>query len=215
MLKYLEDPYDFEEGVQLFNHFYSNNNLLISLNKGYTISGEDKMIMLLKKVVPGEETELETIDEVEAFGLDFNLETESVALFNPEEAEPILRELKMEKSRLFSQSAAAHLELARLKLSEKERYLLAKLIIEHFERIDEIWLTIDYYAAHGVLPNKYRFATDYEKALENRQRITNLRTYISKLKKEIPIVKSTAKKQSKTERLNAFEFELNRLLDGN
>lgn len=213
MLKYLYDPWNFDLGVKLFNHFFPNDNLKISLNKGYTISGQEKMNKLLKTV--SSKGPIEDVFEEEMVPVIEKVDLVHHTKVNNSEATTILKELKQKKARLFSQAAASHLELSRHKLSEKERYILAKLIIENFEEIDSIWLTLDYYDKHKVLPNKYKYENDYKKGVEDRKRMLNLRTYITKLEKAIPLLKSGKKIAQKEEKLNEYKFELENLMNGN
>jgi len=214
LLKYLDDPFDFNEGVELFGFYFPEDKLLISLKNGYTIIGEEKMhAMLFEKSF-----DRENLSEVFEPVVQNTNQIVDVLIDKPKivnnEAEEVIKTLKMDKSRLFAQAAAAHMELARLKLAQKDKFIRCKLIIENFELIDDIWLTIDYYGAYGVLPNKFTYASDYEKALKDSKKINNLRTYISKLERDIPLLKSAIKIAEKNEKLNGFKFELKELLNG-
>lgn len=220
LLKYLEKPYNYQEGIACFKHYFPDHHLNLALADGYSMQAEDNMILLLKTV-----THSAYVPMVEEEKFDFATPAiakkiepiilEQYSKLADDEAAKVIFDLKQEKARLYSQAATAHVELTRLKLSDKERYILALLIVENYERIDEIWTTFDYYETHGVLPNKYKYASEYEQGQEDRKRVLNLRTYISKLEREIPLAKTSSTKMKKNTKLNEFRFELNQLLNGN
>lgn len=210
--KYLKNPVDFDLGVALMKRYFPSHFLLNQLEKGYTFSGERKMIKVLSSI--DNDSTLEKKEPLIASTKTIEVNYQEVKSNNKEKVLAVVNDLKKEKSRLFSEASVSHVELRTSVLTTPQRQIRCKNIVENFNRLSEVWDALDYFERYGVLPNQYAFQSNYEKAVEDSKRINNLRTYISKLKKEIPLLKKAVVIEEKKNKLLEFTLELNHLLNG-
>lgn len=99
---------------------------------------------------------------------------------------PELDALVVKKGLLYKQASWTHAQLNKIN-DDAERLESAKIIVNNFKVIDEIWEQLDYYEKHKqLMPGKKTSDIDLEIASESQLLLkrNNLRAHISKLKKK-------------------------------
>jgi hypothetical protein len=208
--EFLQHPYNFSLGVSLLELHDPQNHVLPKLKKGYTIMNEKLLLAQLRPLATKKSVVLPTVTP----SLSVPSETLSLAVTTTDAKNELLdkvRSLKQEKARLFAEAVNAHRELTDLPLSKKDRFLRAQLIDDHFQRIDTIWLALDFFDRFGKLPAAESDKDNFAAGLEIQHRILNLRTYISRYKKQLLTAKSPVSKASVEEKLQRYSFELKHL----
>jgi hypothetical protein len=125
---------------------------------------------------------------------------ERISIETSENEPEDVRALRRENLQLFKEASALHNQLELL--TEAKRRKAAFEILELFKQNDANWEKIVHYKRFGFLPThkEKNFAVPENDGLKFR-RITNLRTYLAK-----------AKKNGNTEKAKEFQDELNELL---
>lgn len=86
-----------------------------------------------------------------------------------------------------------------------------KFILDNFEQIDQYWVRIDYYLDHGiVLPSETDKPEikDISDPFEMLTRRANIRSYITKARKKVMVLKDTAKIADTNQKIARWEIEL-------
>jgi len=136
---------DYWEGVRLYEQHApaASQALLRQLKKGETAYRKEKLIEALQ-TLPAKEKQA-----------NYNLTQRYAQPAKPrtdhQQLPEVLQKKDVEKAQLFKQANKLHYHLDQLQTDHKRKEAAAK-IMDCFHHISQIWADIDYYHAHGQLP---------------------------------------------------------------
>jgi hypothetical protein len=112
--------------------------------------------------------------------------------------------------KLFKEAESHHYRLDTLQ-TEAERKKSVDIILQNFDKIDELWDRLDYWGKHGiVLPEvdpKTAKKTEITDPLQMAKRRNNLRSYITKGRKKITLLKDNQKISELNQKIAHWEIE--------
>lgn len=110
----------------------------------------------------------------------------------------------------FKEAESHHYRLDSLQ-TEAERKAAVDVILQNFDKIDELWSRLDYWGKHGiVLPDvdkKESKAQEITDPLEMIKRRNNLRSNITKGRKKLSVLKDTQKIAELNQKIAHWEIE--------
>jgi len=213
---FLSSPFSYNTGLQLLMEILPDNQHVKQMAKGFSMNNKHRMLKMLQEnlnTFVSKNAITQTI--VPTYIKNQKQTTEEVFSKNvSQDVSQKVMELKQERNKLFSQASYVHNELNQLTLNQKEREMRAKLIVENFERTQAIWDALDYFEQYGTLPLSFTDKkVEHKTAIETHNRINNLRSYLTKHKKNLLIAKTEKQRLKLEDSIARMEFELKGLLN--
>lgn len=207
---FIKNPLLYEEAIAFIQSIQPHHPALPKLLRGYSPINEVFLIKALKDLK--KINSLKQKVSIKARAPELPLET-----VIPEKPKPtkhpnenkIIQDLRTEKAALWAKASSAQTLLC-ITNKTSERFNLARLIVESFDRHVEIMDELTYFDQHQQLPKSYT-QTDNRKHTDSLKRLYTLRTYISRYKNKMNRCTSQQQKIIHQQKLNEYAFELENL----
>lgn len=190
---WLQGSRDYGIGVKLFEHFGQSNFLKQMFAKGETDFNQERLQDELRQLS-------EAVPDAQQAQVMFKIASSSEYDALPEQ----IKKLEQEKTEKFKRMAYLHSQLLNQK-TDKQRYELAKEILELDRFLQDAWAKLDHYAEHGTMPAEEKIEIKEASPTQQLIRRNNLRTYISKFEddsaKQKKVIKWKAELKALDEKL--------------
>ena len=217
--EFLKAPYNYQIGLKLLLDNNPESTQIERLKRGYTIINEKLLIKELKALVnetsklsaPPNKLTAPPQSRKVVQKIKPTISEEEKKVRNIKKAKHHLQktidDLKIKKTKLLQEASYNHHQLSTLK-NQKERYKRASVIVDNWNEIEQCWKDLDYIYEYNKLPIHLREPDKFEVGAALIKKRNNLRSYVTKYKKQIAALKDEKTILKYQDKLRDYEFEL-------